>query len=324
MYIKHALLLFLAGVFLLQSCEREALSDIANDQISFPQNLSDYNIYEGNPNDLVPTAEYHEYKLASALFTDYAEKQRLIKVPAGTQMEKMDNGLPLFPDGTVIVKTFYYFYDKGNPAQGQRVIETRLLVKESGKWNVADYVWNDSQTEATLIEDGLTTTVNYVDEDGEPQVLAYQIPSNRACATCHNLDEQLTPIGPKLRNMNKEIETETGTQNQLAYFQSLNILDPFDHNMVLATPNFEDESLPIETRGRAYLDANCAHCHNDAGFAAEENLFLDYELPYDQTNISNNKWEIGSNMEDGTMPHIGTTVLDTEGIALIQEYVNAL
>ena len=53
-------------------------------------------------------------------------------------------------------------------------------------------------------------------------------------------------------------------------------------------------------------------------------MFLDYEVDYDQTNIDNNLWEIGENLANGTMPLIGTTELDTEGIELIQKYLTEL
>jgi uncharacterized repeat protein (TIGR03806 family) len=311
-------------LLLLFSCNKEELSNLASDQIDFPQNLSAYNIYIGDPNDLIPNTDYVEYELGSALFTDYADKQRLIKIPEGSEMKQINNGLPSFPDGTIIVKTFFYYFDKGDPSKGKRVIETRLLVKEAGLWNVADYLWNDDQSDGILIEDGYNTSVNYIDENGQPQVIGYHVPSIRECATCHAVNNALSPIGPKLRSMNIDVDSDMGSTNQLAHFQSMGILEDFEYASVSSTPNFENQLLPIDVRGRAYLDANCAHCHNALGFAADQNLFLDYETPFEETNIDNNKWEIKTNLEDGTMPHIGATVIDKEGVAMIIEYINSL
>lgn len=318
------ILLLLGILFLLQSCQDDGLSDAADIQISFPQKLSDYRIYSGLPGDLTPTKDYHLYELGSTLFTDFAEKQRLIKLPAGTQMEKIDDDLFSFPNGAIIVKTFYYYNDKRDRSKGTRIIETRLLIKEAGKWNVADYLWNEEQTDATLIEDGLNTTVNYINEKGEPLVLAYHVPSNRECATCHLNNEQLTPIGPKLRNFNISIETALGTINQLSYFQKIDMLNDFEIANLPATPDYHDADLTSELRARAYLDINCGHCHYPDGYASDTELILDYGIALEESNIESRKGDIISNLNEGKMPYLGTSILDEEGIQLIKEFLNNL
>ena len=139
--------LILIGCSLIAACgggggggggDKPSLIQVTN---QFQQNLSTYNIYHGNPEDLTPTADYHLFKLGSSLYVNQAEKQRLIKLPAGTQMTKNGNGLPNFPDGTILVKTFYYYVDERDPALGKQLIETRLLEKQAGVWNAATYVW---------------------------------------------------------------------------------------------------------------------------------------------------------------------------------------
>ena len=91
--------------------------------------ISDYKIFAGNPVALTPGNGFQLYELATGLFTDHAEKQRLIKVPAGKKIVAVSDGLPQFPDSTILVKTFYYFNDKRDTLKGKRLIETRLLVK---------------------------------------------------------------------------------------------------------------------------------------------------------------------------------------------------
>ncbi|HEX6429997.1 MAG TPA: hypothetical protein VF008_20025, partial [Niastella sp.] len=76
--------------------------------------LSDYNIFTGDRAMLTPGNGFHLYELATGLFTDHAEKQRLIKVPAKQRITAVHDGMPQFPDGTTLVKTFYYFNDKRN------------------------------------------------------------------------------------------------------------------------------------------------------------------------------------------------------------------
>ena len=49
----------------------------------FPQNLSSYGIYQSDMASLAPAEGVHLYEMSSILFTDYAKKQRLVKVVAG-------------------------------------------------------------------------------------------------------------------------------------------------------------------------------------------------------------------------------------------------
>jgi hypothetical protein len=126
--------------------------------------LSDYNIFTGDPVALTPGNGFQLYELATGLFTDYAEKQQLIKVPSGQTITAVNDGLPQFPDSTILVKTFYYFNDKRNVSKGKRLIETRLLIKNNGQWMAGTYVWNKEQTEAALVTGGQKTTVSWIDE----------------------------------------------------------------------------------------------------------------------------------------------------------------
>lgn len=322
--MKNYLAWLIISLSTVSSCQLDELSNATEGQMAFPKQLSDYHIYQGVMSDLVPSNDYKLYLLGSTLFTDYANKQRLIKVPAGFKMEKIDDGLPAFPNGTVIIKTFFYYHDKRDTSKGKRVIETRLLVKQDESWHVADYLWNEEQNDATLIEDGLNTTVNYINELGEPKVLAYHIPSNRECATCHSTDNELIPIGPKLRNLNVEIETRSGFVNQIEWLQDLGMLSDFDRNDVTITPDFNDKRFSMAIRTRAYLDANCGHCHNQSGFAADTDIFLDYEHEAQDAELLEWRDDILENMNGGKMPFLGTSVVDTEGIALIKNYLNSL
>jgi hypothetical protein len=126
----------------------------ANDGGVLLPKLSDYNIFTGDPAALTPGNRFHLYELATGLFTDYAEKQRLIKVPANQTIMAVNDGLPQFPDGTLLVKTFYYFNDKRNASKGKRIIETRILIKNNGQWVAGTYVWNKEQSDAVLLTGG--------------------------------------------------------------------------------------------------------------------------------------------------------------------------
>lgn len=165
--------------------------------VTFEQNLSDYNIFEGSLFELIPTEDFHLLELSSALFTDYANKQRLIKLPAGTQLENLDNNSIDFPDKTILVKTFFYYLDERDTSLGKEVIETRLMVKDSGIWNVATYIWNTDQQDATLLLTGSDKEVSWVDSEGVSNSTLYHIPDENECTACHQSDATITRISEK-------------------------------------------------------------------------------------------------------------------------------
>lgn len=313
--------LLLLGTFFLTACNKQMDEFILN---GFEAKLSAYGIYQGNPSELIPAPDYELYELSSALFTDHAEKQRLIKLPPGTSMSALDQGLFDFPEGTIIVKTFYYFLDKGMPLRGTNIIETRVLEKVEGIWKVGTYKWNESQTDADLISSGSDQTVNWVDESGKFNSIYYHIPSNAECRSCHLSASQVVPIGPKVRNLNFEVERNGILKNQLTYLNEEGLLNAITPSLFSSLPNYKDSDLSLALRGRAYLESNCAHCHSDMGFASDKKLRLSYETSLGVSQISEFKTDIIEKMETGEMPKAGTTIIDEKGLELLKNYLNSL
>jgi len=292
----------------------------------FEPTLSAYNIFEGDAQDLIPSAEFQEVELSSILFTDYAHKQRLVKVPAGTQMTRLSDGSIDFPEGTILTKTFFYLNDERDESRGKRIIETRLLVKESGVWNVATYLWNAEQTEATLTLEGVDTQVSWVDEDGTSLSTLYHVPTQNECMTCHQSSTAMTPLGPTLRNLNRNVTRNGAEVNQIAHLQSLGLLNDFSLSLAPQIVDYSDQAIPLAERGRAYLAMNCAHCHNPDAWdtPAERDFDFRYETPLDQTGIPFGEDRIVDALLDQEMPFIGTTLLDQEGVDLVVEFIESL
>jgi uncharacterized repeat protein (TIGR03806 family) len=306
------------------SCNDDGLTSIDNN-IEVYTKLSEYTIFQGALSNLEPTADFKVYELSTELFSDYAEKQRLIKIPEGNTLSSRNDGLPDFPEGTILVKTFYYFNDKRDHTKGKKIIETRLLIKKDSLWNVATYIWNEAQDDAFLITTGLDRTVNWINAKGEGKVIAYHIPSHRECTSCHYTSNATFPIGPKLRNLNKEVLRNGIAVNQLTHLYNEEILNEIDPSSVSELPAWYDGSkYTVAQRARAYLDINCAHCHNPLGMAADNGLNLNYETDLNGTGITDNKSRIIEKMETLEMPFIGTTMIDNEGLELIKEYMESL
>ncbi len=294
--------------------------------IVFESQLSDYNVYKGAPGNLVPSDDFYLLELSSVLYTDHAYKQRLIKVPAGKKVTRLEDGSLEFPDGTMLVKTFFYYHDERDTSLGKRVIESRLLIKENGIWNIAPYLWNDSQSDATLVLEGFDTDVEWISANGTGLKTRYHVPNENECITCHQSNSALSPIGPTLRNLNRTVEREGQFLNQINHLQAKSILRAVDLSKVQSIPDYTNGGASLEERGRAYLDMNCAHCHNPDGWEESSRIDLDlrYETSLDQSGIHLEKDKIIRVLGDGEMPFIGTTVIDHEGVQLVQEYLNSL
>ncbi|MDF3026019.1 MAG: hypothetical protein K0S23_326 [Fluviicola sp.] len=316
-------LIIIFGLIFHPSCQKKDLISSDESILRF-QKLSEYGIYQGNPLNLVPANDFKLYEVSSQLFTDYAEKQRLVKVPVGTKMSAGTNGLLNFPEGTILVKTFYYFKNKQNPGAGKKLIETRILELRHGKWIAGTYLWNDLQTDALLINTGFKKTINWIDELGNGKVVSYQIPSHLECRTCHNVNKNVQPIGPKVRNLNKDVVRNNTTINQLSYFHNEGILDPVNITSFSSLPDYNDVTKTLEQRARAYLDVNCAHCHSENGFASGIRYRMEYETDMNTSKIKEGKASIKYMMERGDMPKIGTTVVDQKGLELVKEYLETL
>lgn len=294
--------------------------------ISFESNLSAYNIFEGTASNLIPSEDFELLELSSALFTDYAHKQRLVKVPEGTSIAKLSDGSLDFPDGTILTKTFFYFNDERDTSLGKRIIETRLEIKESGTWNIATYLWNESQTDATLKLDGQDTPVSWINSQGNNRSTLYHVPTQNECMTCHQSNSTLSPIGPTLLNLNKTVNRNGTELNQLAHLQSLGLLEQFSVTDIPQMVDYNDLNASLSDRGRAYLAINCAHCHNPQAWniPAAKNFDFRHEIPFELTGIQNGKDKISRNVLNQEMPFIGTTMMDEEGVALLIEYLNSL
>ncbi len=294
--------------------------------LTFENQLSAYGIFDGSPSELIPNTEYHELELSSILFTDYAKKQRLVKVPENEQISRLQDGQLLFPNGTILVKTFYYNIDDRDPSLGKRIIETRLLVKESDFWNSATYIWNDEQTDATLELSGLDVQLSWVNSNGNTQSTLYHVLDENECIACHQSNATVIPLGTTLQNINRNVIRNGIAVNQITHLQTVGVLNSFNLDLAPTIPDYNDTSQSLANRARAYLQMNCAHCHNPDGWEipADEELDFRFDTPFNQTGIAQESDEIEELIREGEMPFIGTTLLDEEGVELIVSYIQSL
>lgn len=256
------------------------------------------------------------FELNTILFSDYALKYRFLflppsganaAVPEKAKFQDHETCTTLaiydcytatldFPVGTVFAKTFSF-----KDGEAEDIVETRLLIKRRSPngtptWVGLPYLWTqgpDGERVAVLKIEGATKSVTYDYEDPDPAVGQrytgavehYGVPNAGACLLCHAGDDReagAAPLGPKVRNLNRNLPGTT--QNQLELMQSHGLLDlPAPAAQLERMPawnvpgsgNADDPALDQHLRARAYLEVNCMHCHNPAGGAQNSGLWLD-------------------------------------------------
>ncbi len=209
------------------------------------------------------------YDLVNPLFSDHAAKHRLVYVPKGQSAAYNPDSVFDFPVGSVLIKTFAFAPDMRKPAEHERYIETRLLIRKEGGWAAYPYVWNAEQTEATYAPVGMREVIETIAPDGEALSIDYAVPNRNQCKLCHSKDGDLIPIGPAARNLN---HAGPHGANQIADWAARGILSGAPQDAPAAPAAFGDAA--IDLRARAWLDINCAHCHRAGGGASNSGLFL--------------------------------------------------
>lgn len=316
----------------------------------FKEKLSEYGFFQGRLSDLNPIDGVVPYDLNTALFSNYAEKLRFVKLPAGTHATYRDSTVFDFPIGTVFIKNFYYPHDFRKPEKGRRILETRLLVHEQKGWTAYPYIWDDAQSDATYDPAGETKPIQYINSSGKKINTKYLVPNKNQCKGCHIQGQAMVPIGPAARHLNRDYVYASGKKNQLMHWYESKMLDLFPET-IPNLPVWNDPSTgDITSRARAYLDINCGNCHNRLGPAATSGLFLDiYETEPGHLGVNkspvaagrgsgNLKFDItpgqpqnsilvfrmNTNDPSIAMPEIGREQIHEEGVDLIEEWIRKM
>lgn len=312
--------------------------------------LSEYGFFTGNLADLKPAGHVLPYEVNAPLFSDYAEKARFIALPEGGMLTYHERGAFGFPVGSVIIKNFYYPLDANRPEKGRRILETRLLLREEKGWKALEYLWNTEQTDAILEVAGATFPVSWTDEKGKIQKIDYTAPNVNQCKGCHSYDGQFVPLGITARQLNRGPAHE----NQLLQWQKAGRLELPAGFDPAAAPRLSDYRHPdnstLNDRARAYLDANCGHCHHAHGPAATSGMFLDiFEQEPERLGI--NKTPVAAGRGSGNrkfgivpgkpnesilvyrmehddpgirMPELGRQLKHEEGVELIKKWIREM
>lgn len=263
-----------------------------------------------------PNAGLRAYTVNVPLWSDGAEKERWISLPAGATVDVGPDGHWNFPVDTVLVKQFRL---------GEVLLETRLLVHHPDGWAGYTYVWDETGADAFLL-DGIDTRA----VDGQD----WTFPSRTQCLRCHTEVAQ------------RSLGTTTAQLNQADQLDRLADLlsAPLDPDPP-ALPAL-DGPAPIEERAKALLDVNCAMCHQPGGPGGGA-MDLRWTTPLAEMGVCDVPPAYGDvgpgdrllapgdasrsilvlRMRDRAgfrMPPVGSNVVDADGVALLEAWIDGL
>ena len=341
---KKSYLLIISLVLLSSQVHSTDTFDLLNFSKA-PRFLSEFGFFQDMQNQ-IPAEGVHPYSLVSPLFSDQTDKLRFVYVPEGQKLGYVKDKVFIFPVGSTLIKTFAYLNMNG-PLE-QQLLETRLLINTNAGWKAISYVWNEEQTDAKRAIAGATIPTSFLNSQGELVAVRYRAPNQNQCKECHQVNKVMTPIGPKARNMNKDLNYQSGEMNQLLYWAALGWID----QKLDSTPisSYTDVNASLDDRARAYLDINCGHCHIPGGSADTTGLYLNlieenqeklgiFKKPVAAGRASGNlKYSIVPGHADDSimlfrmksldpgimMPESGRALADDTGIKLIKNWIDKL
>jgi uncharacterized repeat protein (TIGR03806 family) len=331
---------------------------------SFPRMLSETGLFQSTKN-LTPEKGLIPYSVNAELWSDGATKERYLAIPGNAKIEYETVTYPQpapgsvpgwrFPNGTVLVKTFFLETEPGQ----KRRLETRLLharvvggTEEYGDqvWDGYTYVWNDDQTDAELADKkGVDRTYTIKTADGGERLQKWHFPSRAECNMCHTVTAKYA-LGVNTHQMNRDHDYGGVVANQLATLEHLGLFDrklPRPPEQLPKIADYRDEKADINDRARAYLHANCSHCHRKWGGGNAEFQLL-ATLPLKDLGVIDVKPGQGNfDLNDprvlvpgdparsmihhrmtrlglGRMPHIASNVVDEPAVKLIGEWIKQL
>jgi putative heme-binding domain-containing protein len=333
----------------------------------FPRTLSATGLFASVPQRR-PAEGVLPFEVSAARWADYATPERLLALPGTSAVTWHPRDVEIpgsmfsrrfeFPTNGVLAETFVLERECGNPAS-RKPIETQILHYDGKLWRGYSYAWNDAGTDAELVPaDGGERTLTVADPayPGGQRVQTWAFPSRAQCFVCHNPWTQTT-LGFNIAQLNRDSDAYGPRLNQLAALEAMGALKrlgdnnkpapPLDAKTLAEQPRLADPAdahADLAARTRAYLHANCGHCHRFGGGGAVE-LELHAFLPLDKMKVLDVPPRQGpfdlpdariiapgepirsvlyyrmAKFGRGRMPHVGSEIPDEFGLALVHDWI---
>lgn len=275
------------------------------------------------------------YEPNSPLWSDGADKERWLALPDGATIDVLPDGDFDVPIGSVLVKSFR--------VDGS-LVETRLLVRhEDGGFAGYSYEWDEAQTDATLLSSSKSKPLG----GGK----SWYYPSRSDCLACHTGAAGRT-LGLEIGQLNSVMlyPTTQRLSNQLSTLEHIGLFSsplPGPVAELPVHPRPTSQEGDAESRARSYLHANCSFCHrpNSVGGGPMDLRFSvplgdakacgvdpsngDLGIPGAKILAPGEPWRSllsarPKALGAGRMPPLGSQVVDGEGTAVIDAWIQSL
>jgi putative heme-binding domain-containing protein len=306
----------------------------------FPRRLSQTGLFDSVARHR-PAPGVVPFEVNAAQWNDGAVAERWVAVPGTAGVGWNENKL-VFPKDSVLTRTFW-LPAEGKNSSRRMAIETQLLHFDGRRWNGYSYRWNAEQTDAELMPaQGGESTFEVPDPAaaGGKRQRTWQYASRAQCTTCHNAfaDITLAYNGPQLDRPHGD---------QLARLRGMNLFPSSAPRPQKALVDPYDTAGDVDRRARSYLHVNCSHCHRFGG-GGSALIDLRQDLPQRDTHTADQRPNLGTfeltepcivapgepthsvmvyrmaKTGRGRMPHIGSQVVDHDGLLLIEQWVRQM
>lgn len=231
-----------------------------NENRSFPVTLSESGLFSNTTQHELASGVV-PYRINAEPWMDGANASRFVAIPGDEKIgiyraggghanwDGKHRGSWKFPKDSVLGKTI---------SLGNRRIETQLLHYDGQAWQAYTYLWNESQTDASLADD--KSTVLDIDVDGA--ATRWPVSNRGDCMICHsNANDMLLGFKPLQLASPTTGEAQT---DELASLTAAGLFEETPQRNSTLTDPF-DTSADLDVRARSYLHVNCAHCHRPQG-----------------------------------------------------------
>jgi hypothetical protein len=281
------------------------------------------------------------------LWSDGAAKRRWIALPPDTFVDARRQTAWEFPVGTRLWKEFSL----------DRRVETRFMERlTDGSWRYATYVWNEDQSDALLAPaKGISALPVTVAPGGR-----YAIPSEADCRACHE-GPAVPVLGFSALQLSGDrdplaVHVTASDRNDLRELAARGVLRNLPAALIERPPRIAAAS-PTERAALGYLHGNCGHCHNapedsDASVPVSMRLAQDVGDPASSEKVLRSLIGVSARFRlrsgqvslpliaagdsrasmlavrmrsrdaRAQMPPLGTAIPDSEGLALIERWID--
>lgn len=294
-----------------------------------------------NLTTLTPHAGILPYEINVPFWSDNATKTRWFSVPnTNLTMTFSPEGNWLFPTGSVWIK--HFDLETNTTTHASRRLETRFIVRYTNGVYGLTYRWTIPPTNALLVaEEGFDEPVA-INDNGNVRTQMWHYPSRGECLSCHSVAGGGV-LGFDTLQLNRVV-TNGGAVNQIQFLSAAGYLSApvGEVNSLRSLAHATNEAASLEWRARSYLKANCSFCHQPGGTVASWDGRLTTPtrfanivngVPFNNLGSPSNRIIVPgdtnlsliharmSTRSPGAMPPLASSIVDTNGVALLARWI---